>query len=721
MPFFYFITTIFLVMKKTGLFLIMAAMLSSCGQQRAKVALDYPETKKVDSVDVYFGTQVPDPYRWLEDDNSAETKAWVEAENKLTNQYLAAIPFRAQLKDRITKLWNYPKQSLPEKKGNSYLYYKNDGLQNQSVLYVKEGENGTERILIDPNTLSADGTVALGGTSLSEDGKYLAYMVADGGSDWRKAYVMDVAKGEKLADELSWLKFSGISWYKDGFFYSRYDAPKTGNELTTKNEFHKVYYHKLGDKQENDQLIFVDKENPLRNCGAGVTEDEKYLIVSQSESTHGNVVYIKDLTKNTPFVKFNNDFNSEWNIIDHVDGKLYIITNFQAPKYRIVTVDAANPKVESIANLVPEAESVIDGISYVGGKLFVSYLKDARSQVKIFALSGESLGELQLPSLGTCSGLSGDPKETEAYFSFTSFTFPTIIYRYDTDKNSYTEYFKPQIDAKLDGYETKQVFYQSKDGTKVPMFIVHKAGMKLDGSNPTLLYGYGGFNASMKPGFSASRLAWLENGGVFVLANIRGGGEYGEEWHKAGTKLQKQNVFDDFIAAAEYLIKEKYTSPAKLAIQGGSNGGLLIGAVANQRPDLFAVAIPQVGVMDMLRFHKFTIGWAWTGDYGSSDNEEEFHYLYKYSPLHNIRSDVSYPATMVMTADHDDRVVPAHSFKYIATLQEAQRGKTNPMLIRIQTRAGHGAGTPTTIAIEEVADLYSFIFFNMGIEKLEAN
>lgn len=699
-------------MKKIIVPIAAMALLYSCGNQPK---YSYPETKKVDQTDEYFGMKVADPYRWLEDDNSEETRAWVKEQNKLTFAFLDAIPFRNVMKERITSLWNYPKQSAPSKYGPFYIYSKNDGLQNQSVVYVRNGEDGEERVLLDPNKLSDNGTVALAGMSVREDGKYMAYMLAQGGSDWRKAYVMDVATGKNLDDELAWLKFSGLAWHGDGFFYSRYDAPEAGAELTTKNEFHKIYYHKVGDKQENDMLIFVDKEHPLRNASAGVTDDQKYLIVYQTETTSGNTLYIKNLAKDGGFIRFNDSFESDWSVLDHINGKLYLQTNYGAPNYRVVTVDANNPRIENVKDLIPESENVMRGISYVGGKLFASYLKDARSQIKIFDVDGKPLGEVELPSLGTSSGIAGRPKDNTAYFSFTSFTFPTVIYKYNVKENTYTEYFKPAIDFDFDNYETRQVFYSSKDGTKIPMFIVSKKGIAMDGANPTLLYGYGGFNASLTPSFSASRLAWLEQGGVYAMANIRGGGEYGEDWHKAGTKLQKQNVFDDFIAAAEYLINEKYTSPSKLAIQGGSNGGLLVGAVVNQRPDLFAVAIPQVGVMDMLRFHKFTIGWAWVGDYGSSDNEEEFGYIYKYSPIHNVRSDVDYPATMVMTADHDDRVVPAHSFKYIATLQEMQKNRKNPMLIRIQTDAGHGAGTPTAIAIQEVTDIYSFIFYNMGV------
>ncbi len=703
-------------MKKIIAPIAAMVLLYSCGGQSSGPAKPvYPETKKIDHVDEYFGVKVDDPYHWLEDDNSEETKAWVIEENKVTFAYLDAIPFRDALKERITKLWNYPKQTAPSKYGDFYIYSKNDGLQNQNVIYIKKGEDGEERVLIDPNKMSEDGKISLSGLSAREDGKYVAYMISESGSDWNTAYVLDPATGEKLSDELKWIKFSGISWYGDGFFYSRYDAPQAGAELTTKNEFHKVCYHKLGDKQENDKLIFMDKDNPLRNHSASVTDDEKYLIVYQSQATSGNILYVKNLEKDGPFVQFNDSFDKDWGVLDHINGKLYLQTNYGAPNYRLVVVDANNPKIANVKDLIPESENVMGNVSYAGGRLFASYLKDARSEVKIFDLDGKYIDEVKLPGFGSCSGIYGKAKENTAYFTFTSFTFPTVIYKYDVKENSYTEYFKPSIDFAFDSYETHQVFYTSKDGTKVPMFIIHKKGIAMDGTNPTLLYGYGGFNISMTPGFSAHRLAWLEQGGVYAMANIRGGGEYGEKWHEAGTKLQKQNVFDDFIAAGEYLVNQKYTSSAKLAVQGGSNGGLLVGAVINQRPDLFGVAIPQVGVMDMLRFHKFTIGRAWTGDYGSSDNEEEFQYLYKYSPLHNIKSDVDYPATLVTTGDHDDRVVPAHSFKYIATLQEKQKDRKNPMLVRIQTNAGHGAGKPTSVSIQEVTDIYSFIFYNMGI------
>ena len=698
----------------------------ACGTRQKP--MNYPASKTVDTVDNYFGTQVADPYRWLEDDNSDETKAWVEAQNAVAFSYLKSVPYRDSVKARLTNLWNYPKQGAPSKKAGRYFYSKNDGLQNQNVLYVKDAD-GVERVLIDPNTLSADGTVALSRTSVSNNGVYMAYMIASAGSDWNTIHVLDVATGQKLDDELCWIKFSGISWYKDGFFYSRYDEPKAGTALTSKNEYHKIYYHTVGEPQSKDKLVFVDNEHPLRNCSAGVTDDERFLIVSQNESTDGNRVYIKNLEKNTELVPFNDNFDSEWNPVANTGDDIYFHTNYQAPKYKIVKVNleklASYKKDEVIANapdapltdLIPESANVLNGVSHVGGKLFAAYLKDARSEIKIYEMNGAEAGELALPTLGSCGGVQGEYNDNEAYFAFTSFTFPTVIYKYDVATNTYSEYFKPAIDFDFDNYLTEQIFYESKDGTKIPMFIVRKKDMPLNGNNPALLYGYGGFNVALTPSFSISRLLWLEQGGVYALANIRGGGEYGEEWHKAGTKMNKQNVFDDFIAAAEYLIAQKYTSPAKLGIQGGSNGGLLIGAVVNQRPELFGAAVPQVGVMDMLRYQTFTIGWAWAGDYGTSaDSKEMFEYLYAYSPLHNISDKVDYPAVMVMTADHDDRVVPAHSFKYAATLQSKQKDGKNPAIIRIQTKAGHGAGRSTTVAIEEAADVWTFLFKNLGVE-----
>lgn len=701
-------------MRTIVISVIVFSMLVACNNGKQGGELFYPETKKVDTVDTYFGTEVPDPYRWLEDDNSAETKAWVKAQNKVSFDYLKSLPERKDVKKRLTELWNYPKQSVPMKKAGLYFYKRNNGLQNQDVLSVKDGE-GRERMLVDPNALSKDGTISISNYKVSKDGKFLAYMLSDAGSDWNTIYIVDVGTGKKTDDEIRWVKFSDITWYKDGFFYSRYDAPTDGNALTSKNEYHKIYYHKLGGRQDDDELVFVDEKNPLRNCYVNLTQDEKFLIVYQSETTSGNIVYIRDLSKDDHFTKFNNDFSSEWWVVGHVDGQLYIHTNYKAPKRRLVKVGVNQLSYTRVKTVIPEGKDLLYSVNYIGGKMFGSYLKDAKSEIKIFDIGGKNLGEIELPALGTSSDIVGSYNDSEAYFEFESYTLPKTVYRYDVRSNTYTEYFKPTIDFDFNDYETKQVFYRSKDGTIVPMFIVHKKGVVLDGNNPTLLYGYGGFDISLTPDFRVRRLAWLEKGGVYAEANLRGGGEYGEFWHESGTKMKKQNVFDDFIAAAEYLIEEKYTSSEKLAIQGGSNGGLLIGAVVNQRPDLFAAAIPQVGVMDMLRFQKFTIGWAWVGDYGSSsDSEEMFKYLYGYSPLHNIRNDVDYPAIMVMTADHDDRVVPAHSFKYAAQLQAQQKGRKNPRVIRIQTNAGHGAGRSTSVAIEEYTDIWAFLLHNLN-------
>ena len=683
----------------------------SCNQQQK---INYPETKKTDVTDNYHGTQVADPYRWLENDTSAETAAWVEAQNKVTFGYLEQIPFREQIKNRITKIWDYPKYSVTFKKGNRYFYFKNDGMQNQSVLYVQESLEAEPKVLLDPNKFSDDGTVALSNYDISKDGKYLAYGISRGGSDWNEIMVMEVENGNKLDDHLKWIKFSGISWKNDGFYYSRYDEPK-GSELSGKNEFHKVFYHKIGTPQSEDKLVFENKNFPLRNYYASTTDDERFLILYESDTTKGNALHYMDLSaKNPQFATIVADFDNEHVVIDNIDGNLLVRTNFNAPKYRLVLIDPANPAKENWKIILPEEQEVLEGITLIGGKIVAEYMKDACSKAYIYDMEGKKLDELNLPGIGTLGGLNGHKDDNVAFYGYSSFTFPSTIYKYDIEKNESVIYRDPQVDFDASLYETKQIFYESKDGTKVPMFIVHKKGLEMNGKNPTLLYGYGGFNISMTPGFSTSRLILLEQGGVFAMANLRGGGEYGEEWHLAGTKERKQNVFDDFIAAAEYLIQNGYTSPDFLAINGGSNGGLLVGACMIQRPDLFRVALPAVGVMDMLRYHQFTIGWAWVSDYGSSENAGDFAYLIKYSPLHNLKKGTCYPATMVTTADHDDRVVPAHSFKFAATLQEAQ-SCNNPVFIRIETKAGHGAGKPTTKIIEELADFYSFIFYNMGI------
>jgi len=701
-------------MKKITVVLIafIPMVFIACNSNRVK----YPETKKVDVVDNYFGTQVADPYRWLEDDKSPEVAEWVKAQNEVTNNYLNSIPFRGIIKDRLSEIWNYTSTGTPFKKGGRYYFFRKDGLQNQSVLYTMETLTSEPKVLLDPNTFSEDGTVALSTIAPSRDGKYLAYATNDGGSDWQKISVIDLNTGNKLSDDIKWVKFSSIAWHKNGFFYSRYDVAKDGSELSNINKNHKVYYHKIGSSPETDQLIFSNSQYSLRNYVAQVTEDEKYLIIYETESTYGNSIYIKNLSDpKGDFSQLTTGFEFEYSVLDHIKDHLIVLTNYKAPKYKLIKININTLDVGNWRDILPERKDVLSNCALIGGKVVANYIVDAKSKVEVYSLEGEKLSDIELPTLGTIGGISGSMDDSIAFYNFSSFTVPSVVYKYNVETNKSTELFKPDINFNFDDYETKQVFYTSKDGTQVPMFIVHKKGLELNAENPTLLYGYGGFNQSMMPYFSTARLLWLEKGGVFALANLRGGGEYGENWYRAGTKLNKQNVFDDFIAAAEYLIKERYTSPKKLAIQGGSNGGLLIGAVINQRPDLFKVAIPQVGVMDMLRFHKFTIGWAWVNDYGSSEDSIQFLNLYRYSPIHNIQSGVKYPAILVTTADHDDRVVPAHSFKYIATMHEKNRRAKNPALVRIQTRAGHGAGTPTSLMIEEYTDIYSFTFFNMGI------
>ncbi len=676
--------------------------------------LKYPETKKVDVVDDYFGTKVADPYRWLEDDNSEETAEWVSEQNKVTNDYLSKIPFRDKLKERFEKLYNYPKYTAPFRAGDKYYFFKNDGLQNQSVMYVKDELNGEAKVFLDPNKFSEDGTKSLSNISFSKDGKWFVYGVSSGGSDWDEFFVMNALTGEKLNDHLKWIKFSGIAWKEEGFYYSRYPEP-TGSELSTKNQYSKVYFHKIGDDQSNDVVIYEDASKPDRGFSAGTTEDERFLIIYFSEGTHNNGLLVKDLSDpGSKFISIVDDLNNNYGVVDNLEDKLLVLTDYSASNYRLILVDPKNPARENWKDVIPETKNVLQSVQIFGEKLFATYMQDASHHVYVYNIDGKFESEIKLPSLGSV-GFSGRRDDNLAFYSFTSFTFPGTIFKLDVNSLKSELYQQAELDFDFDSYETKQVFYTSKDGTKVPMFIVHKKGLQLDGNNPTYLYSYGGFNISLNPSFSTSRLMFLENGGVFAMPNIRGGGEYGEEWHKAGMPDKKQNVFDDFIAAAEYLIKEGYTNPSKLACAGGSNGGLLIGAVINQRPDLFTVAVPQVGVMDMLRFHKFTIGYYWVVEYGSSEDPEQFKYLYKYSPLHNIKADLDYPATLVTTADHDDRVVPAHSFKYIATLQEKYKGE-NPVLIRIETKAGHGAGKPTSKIIDEVADVWGFIFYNLGIE-----
>ena len=676
----------------------------------------YPETKKVDQVDEYFGVTVEDPYRWLENDQSEETEEWVKAQNEVTFNYLAKIPYREKIRNRLEQLWNFETMKSPVKIGDKYFYFKNDGLQNQSVLYIKEGD-AEPKVLIDPNKLSEDGTVAMDENfSLSKDGKYIAYQVSTGGSDWHEIYVRNVETGQDIKDKIEWVKFSEIAWYKDGFFYSRYPESKEGGELSAVNEFHKIYYHKIGTPSTEDEIIFGNKDFPLRNYTASVSSDEKYLFIYESESTSGNNLYVKNLQKNDGFVKLTTAFNYDYTVLDQVGDNLYVLTNFNAPKYKLVRINVNSLDIGNWIDVLPEKKDVLKECALAGDKIIASYMQDAKTKMEVYTVKGDYLYDIELPTLGSVSNIQSSTKNNEVYYTFNSFTVAPTIYKYDTENNTNEVYFQPKLDFNASEYETKQVFFEAKDGIKIPMFIVHKKGLSLNGKNPTLLYAYGGFNISMLPYFKAERLIWLENNGVFALANIRGGGEYGENWHKAGMGLNKQNVFDDFITASEYLISEKYTSPEKLTIRGGSNGGLLIGTVINQRPDLYKVAFPEVGVMDMLRFHKFTIGWAWVNEYGSSDDSVHFENLYNYSPLHNIEK-LDYPAVMVITADHDDRVVPAHSFKYIATLQEKYKGN-NPVLIRIQTKAGHSAGKPVSMKIDEAADKWSFAFYNMKVTPI---
>jgi prolyl oligopeptidase len=683
--------------------------------------LVYPVTKKVEQVDDYFGTKVYDPYRWLEDETSPETKAWVEEQNRLTFGYLDKIPFREKLKTRLTELYNYPRVGAPFHYGDTYFFTKNDGLQNQSVYYIQKGVNGKAEEFLDPNKFSADGTSVLSAFSASKDAKYLAYGISQGGSDWVTLNVMEIGTRNKLADEIKWMKSSGVSWADDGFYYSRYPEPAKGKELSTKNEFHTVYFHKVGTPQSSDVLVYEDKANPQRFHNVGTTEDERFLILTISErgkGKNGNALFYKDLSKGeTEFSPIVSEIgNDSFGVIDNVGDKFLIRTNKNAPNGRVVLVDPKNPDANNWKDVLPERAEPLQGAGTAGGKLFASWRKDVATRAYVFSLDGKLENEVQLPGLGTAGGFGGWRDDKYVFYSFTSFNFPPTIYKYDIATTKSTVFRTVDIPGfRPANYETKQVFYNSKDGTRVPMFLVYKKGLKLDGNNPTLLYGYGGFNVVTAPAFSSLRMALLEQGVVYASANMRGGGEYGEKWHQGGMKLNKQNVFDDFIAAAEWLIANKYTSTNKLAIQGGSNGGLLVGAVANQRPELFRVVIEQAGVMDMLRFQKFTIGWNWIADYGSSEaSEAEFKAIYAYSPIHNVKAGAKYPATLITTADHDDRVVPAHNYKYAAALQAAQGGP-NPILIRIDTNSAHGASN-TTKSIEQTRDIYAFLFENLGVE-----
>jgi prolyl oligopeptidase len=698
-------------MKKSILFILTMVSLSSIGQK-----LNYPITKKGDVVDDYFGTKIADPYRWLEDDKSAETATWVKAQNTVTYDYLSKIPFRNEIRDRMEKVLNYEKISSPFVEGAFTYFYKNNGLQNQYVVY-RRNATGKEEVFLDPNTFSKDGTNSLAGLSFSKDGSKAAYSISEGGSDWRKVVIINAKTKVQLEDTLLDVKFSGVYWKgNDGFYYSSYDKPK-GSQLSAKTDQHKLYYHKLGTAQKDDQLIF-GLEKKRRYVGGYVTEDDNFLVISASTSTNGNELYFQDLKKpNSPIINIVDNFDNNHNLIDHRNGHFLIKTDLNAPNAKVVVVNVANPKPENWKDLIPETENVLD-INNGAGYLFADYTKDAVSKVMQFDYNGKLIREIKLPALGSAGGFGGKKNQKTVYYSFSNYTTPNTIFSFEPKTGLSKIYKRDNVDFKTDEYESVQVFYNSKDGTKIPMTISYKKGIKLDGSNPTMLYGYGGFNVNLTPGFSATNAIWLENGGIYAVANLRGGGEYGKKWHDAGIKLKKQNVFDDFIAAAEYLIANKYTSSAKLAIRGGSNGGLLVGATMTQRPDLVAVALPAVGVMDMLRYHTFTAGAGWAYDYGTAnDNKEMFEYIKNYSPVHNVREGVKYPATLVTTGDHDDRVVPAHSFKFATELQVKQAGP-NPTLIRIEVNAGHGAGKSLTATINENADIQAFTLYNMGIMSL---
>jgi len=676
------------------------------------MSFNYPKTAKVEQIDNYHGVKVKDPYRWLEDPDSPETKAWVEAQNEVTFNFLEQIAERDTIKKRLTELWDYEKYGIPFKKGERYFYFKNDGLQNQSVLYTLDDLDDEPKVLLDPNQFSEDGTVALSGIAISDNGQFLAYGISKSGSDWQEWQVRNIETGEDFSDHLKWIKFSGATWTTDneGFFYSRYEAPPEGKQLEEANYYQKLYYHRLGTEQSEDILIYERPDQKEWMFDADVSEDGNYLIISISQGTDPkNLVFYQNLDDTTGEIKeLIYEFIGDFHFINNDGSLFWFRTDYQAPKGRLIGIDIHQPQPENWQEIIPESNNTLEVVSVLNNQFILNYLQDARSRLQIYSLTGEYIKDIKLPGIGSAGGFHGKRYDTETFYAYTSFTTPTRIYRYNLETGESTLFRKPTVDFNPANYQTRQVFYRSKDGTQVPMFITYKKGLLRDGTNPTLLYAYGGFNISVTPSFSVSRLVWMEMGGVYVVPNLRGGGEYGEQWHQAGTKLNKQNVFDDFIAAAEWLIEHRYTSSQKLAINGGSNGGLLVGACMTQRPELFGAALPAVGVMDMLRFHKFTIGWAWCSDYGSPDNEEEFHALYAYSPLHNLKSGTVYPSTLITTADHDDRVVPAHSFKFAAALQAAHAGE-NPVLIRIETKAGHGAGKPTSKRIEEVADQLAFL------------
>lgn len=700
-------------MNKKTLILTMGALFATAHQ--ASSSITYPATERGEVSDTYWGVEVADPYRWLENDTSAATAAWVKAQNEVTHGYLQQIPFLDALRDRLNEVTQYATETAPVKKNGKYYYYSNDGVQNQSVLYEKATLDAEPRLILDPNKLSEDGTVALAGIAFSHDGKYMSYAISRSGSDWNEVYVMDLSTLQLLPDCVKWVKFSPVTWYEDGFFYSAF-KPEKGKELSAENRFQTMYYHKLGTDTENDVKIYCNEENPYRYNTGFVTDDKRYLVIFESSGTSGMAVLLKDLSvEDSPVRLIIDGFEYEYGMLGMDNDRIMFMTNDHAPKYRIVSVDPNNPQRENWKEIIPEQANVLNSAAVANGKILAAYDVDVMSHLYCYNMKGEQLYEVQLPEKGAIVGISADKDEAEAFYTFTSYTYPRTVYRLDVEKNTSEKYYAPTIDFNPEEYESTQIFFESKDGTKVPMTVTHRKGIKLDGQNPTLLYGYGGFAISLNPRFIDTMVPFLEQGGIYAEVNLRGGNEYGEEWHVAGTKMQKQNVFDDFISAAEYLIKEGYTSPAKLAINGGSNGGLLVGACMTQRPDLYAVAIPQVGVLDMLRYHKFTIGWGWAVDYGTSeDSEEMFRYLLNYSPLHTLKEGVAYPATLVTTADHDDRVVPAHSFKFASQLQFCSDG-TNPTLILIDANAGHGAGRPRYKIVNEKANVFAFIMYNLGM------
>jgi prolyl oligopeptidase len=697
-------------------FLPLLTLLSAA--QTSSAPIVYPQARRGDQVDDYHGTKVADPYRWLEDTDSAETHAWVEAENKITFPYLEQLPYRQAIHDRLTKLWNYERFTTPSQHGGRYFFQHNTGLQQQNVLLVAESLNAEPRVLLDPNTLSADGTVALAGTAISDDGKLMAYGLATSGSDWNEWRVRDIDTGKDLSDDLKWVKFSGASWTKDnkGIFYSRYDEPK-GAALRDTNYFQKLYYHRIGTAQSEDKLIYERPDVKEMMFGGSVTDDGNYLVIYVVKDTSSkNCLYYKDLTQpDSPVVKLIDDFEAQYLVVDNDGPTFWIHTDLDAPRGRLIAIDTRHPERANWKTVVAQGVDKLEFANLVDNVFLLGYLKDAHTEVRVHDLSGKLLRTVDLPGIGTAGGFGGKRKDKETFYAYTSFISPTTVYRYDPEAGKSSIFRQPKVDFDASRFETKQVFYTSKDGTRIPMFLTYKKGITLDGQNPTLLYAYGGFDISLTPNFSVPNVVWLEMGGIYAQPNLRGGGEYGEEWHQAGMKSKKQNVFDDFIAAAEWLIANKYTSTPKLAVRGGSNGGLLIGAVVTQRPDLFGAALPEVGVMDMLRFHKFTIGWSWTSDYGSSDNADDFKTLYAYSPLHNLKPGTKYPPTLIATSDHDDRVVPGHSFKFAATMQADQAGPA-PILIRIETKAGHGAGKSITKLIDETSDTWSFLAYNLHMK-----